>query len=62
MWVINMKTMYPWMRIDYVTGKYVLIIASVIRLGYIRKNVHVRYCTYWCYYGKVRTSYLNVIT
>ena len=49
------------MRIDYVTGKYVLIIASVIRLGYIRKNVHVRYCTNWCYYGKVRTSYLNVI-
>ena len=49
------------MRIDYVTGKYVLIIASVIRLGYIRKNVHVRYCTYWCYYRKVRTSYLNVI-
>ena len=49
------------MRTDYVTGKYVLIIASVIHLGYIRKNLHVRNCTYWCYYGKVRTRYLNVI-
>ena len=49
------------MRIDYVTDKYALIITSLIHLGYIRKNVLLRNCVYWCYYGKVRTRYLNVI-
>ena len=49
------------MRIDYATDKYVLIITSVIQLGYTRKNVLKRNCIHSCYYGKVRARYLDVI-
>ena len=51
------------MRIDYTTNKYVLIITSVIHLGYIQKNKLMRNMVLllWCYYGKVRARYLNVI-
>ena len=49
------------MRTDYVKGKYELIITLVIHLCSIHKNVHVRNGIYWCYYGKSKTRYLNVI-
>ena len=47
------------MGIDYVTGKCMLIITSIVHLLYTQECAPEK--SYWCYYREIRTRYLNVI-